>query len=167
MVSGLAGSWLMVRNVKMNKLILLALPLLLLAIPKGYSAVTNPAAKKYSALINYSEKKHKLPKNVLARLLQTESGFNPKATNPSGAKGIAQIIPKWHPSVDPFNPKEAIPYAAKYLRKMYDRFGSWDKALAAYNYGPTNLSRTMIKYNADWKKHLPAETKNYIRKILQ
>jgi len=139
----------------------------MLGLQKGYTAVTSPAAKKYSSLIRYSEQKYNLPKNILARLLQTESGFNPKATNPSGAKGIAQIIPKWHPGVDPFNPKQAIPYSAKYLREMFIRFGSWEKALAAYNYGPGNVSKTLKKYGSDWKSNLPTETKNYIRKILQ
>ena len=70
-----------------------------------------------------------------------------------------QIVPRWHPNVDPLDPTDAIWYAARYLRNLYDRMGhSWKMALAAYNWGPGNVSRNEI---SDW----PTETKNYVRQI--
>lgn len=46
------------------------------------------------------------------------------------------IVPKWHPTVDAWDPYAAINYGAGYLRQNFDRFGSWRLALAAYNAGP-------------------------------
>ena len=151
----------------MNKLAFLLLPLLLFVGQKGYTAINTLQAKKYAPLVKAAEKKYGLPDNLLARLIQNESRYKPNATNPSGAQGIAQIIPRWHPGVDPFNPIEAIPYAAKYLARLHKRFGSWDKALAGYNYGPTNVSKLINKYGKYWKLRLPIETKNYIWDILK
>jgi soluble lytic murein transglycosylase-like protein len=101
---------------------------------------------------------HGLPAGLLSRVAYQESRYNPDAYNPSGASGIMQIIPKWHPGVDVWNPTEAIWYAAKYLRQLYNQFGSWTYALAAYNWGPGNLSRKGID-------NAPLETRNYIAEI--
>ena len=52
----------------------------------------------------------------LAALIEQESGFRANAYNPSGATGIAQIIPKWHPEANPgVDPHADIMYAAKFL----------------------------------------------------
>jgi len=59
----------------------------------------------------------------------------------AGAIGIAQFIPStaassaWNPT-DPF---ASIDAAARYDRQLFDRFGSWDQVLAAYNWGPGNV----------------------------
>jgi soluble lytic murein transglycosylase-like protein len=113
----------------------------------------------YRKLIDRSEAEHKLPPGLLARLLWQESRYNPKASNPSGACGIAQIIPRWHPGVDVWNPQEAIPYAAAYLQNLYGQFKSWKLALAAYNWGPGNLAKFGITT-------APDETREYYRSIL-
>ena len=93
------------------------------------------AADPYTSLINETTEKNRLPKHLLYNLLKTESNFNPNALSSAGAQGIAQIVPKWHPGVDPNNPEEAIPYAGQHLRKSKDNFGGWDEAMAAYNAG--------------------------------
>lgn len=117
-------------------------------------------AAPYLPTISSTERYRGIPAGMLGALVQTESDFDPFAFNPtSGASGIAQIIPRWHPDiVDPFDPYEAIPYAGKYLRQMFDRFGTWDLALAAYNWGPTVLAANGIE-------DAPAETREYIAKI--
>ena len=114
---------------------------------------------KYQRLVTKAEREYSLPEGLLNSVLKAESGFNPKAVSSAGAKGIAQIIPEYHPEVNPMNPREAIPYSAKYLAENYNRFGSWDKALAAYNWGPTNVARHGMK-------KLPPETIEYINKVL-
>ena len=50
-----------------------------------------------------------------------------------------QITPRWHPNVNPYDPVESIWYAAGWLRELHDQFGNWRYAVAAYNWGPTNL----------------------------
>lgn len=99
-----------------------------------------------------------LPAGLLSRVAYQESRYNPEAYNPSGASGIMQIIPRWHPGVNVWNASESIWYAAKYLRQLYNQFGSWTYALAAYNWGPGNLSRKGID-------NAPTETRNYIAQV--
>ena len=115
-------------------------------------------AKPYMSYVSEAEKKYELPNNLLANVIHTESRYDPEAKSSAGAVGIAQIMPKYHPNVDPTDPKASIDYSASYLRKLKDRFGSWDEAIAAYNTGPGNLK----KYGMD---NLPEETVGYLKKI--
>ena len=122
--------------------------------------------QKYAALFSEAERLYGLPKNLLARVAYQESHFRSDIISgalksKSGAVGIMQIIPRWHPGVNPLDPIEAIPYAAKYLKELYNRFGSWNEALAAYNWGPGNLSRFLAG-----EKRMPLETKNYVNQIM-
>jgi soluble lytic murein transglycosylase-like protein len=117
------------------------------------------AGKPYAALFEFVEKNYGLPKNLLARMAQQESSYNPKAVSPVGAQGLMQIVPRWHPTVDPFNTPEAISYAGRFIAANYKQFGSWALALAAYNWGPGNVARN--RNPAAW----PDETKNYVAKI--
>jgi soluble lytic murein transglycosylase-like protein len=73
-----------------------------------------------------------------------------------------QIIPKFHPGADALNPAAAIDYAGHYLRRLYERFGSWELALAAYNWGEGNIAR-----NAGNPAAWPKETRDYVANITQ
>ena len=70
--------------------------------------------------------------------MSRESGWNPGAVSPKGATGLAQLMPGTADllGVDINDPVENLNGGARYLRMMYDRFGSWRLALAAYNAGP-------------------------------
>lgn len=104
-----------------------------------------------------------LPDGLLSRVAWQESRYNPEAYNMgSTATGMMQIVPRWHPNVDASNPKEAIPYAAGYLAALKYRFGSWSKALAAYNWGPGNLAKLMTEHPKDWIGYVPRETSKYV-----
>lgn len=123
-------------------------------------------AEPFLPLINQAEHNYKLPPTLLARVLDIESAYRQdiiegKIRSPAGALGIAQIVPKWHPNVDPLDPTQAIPYAARYLSDLKAQFGTWQKAIAAYNWGPGNLQ----KYLTGEFKKLPEETENYLKKI--
>ena len=127
--------------------------------------------KPYAELFATNEARINAPKNLLARQAQQESGFNPNARSPVGAVGIMQIIPRWHPTVGEagaLNPAVAIPYAADYLNTLRARFGTWARALAAYNWGQGNLSKHLSKVpnGGDWLSGLPKETRDYVNKIL-
>ena len=70
------------------------------------------------------------------RQIQQESGFNPRARNPSGATGIAQIVPSAHPTVDPTDPRASLDYAATWMSQLGKQYGGDQrKALAHYNGG--------------------------------
>lgn len=75
----------------------------------------------------------------------------------SGEEGIMQLMPQWHLSNfrERLDPNISVPYAANYLAKNFVRFGTWEEALAAYNWGPTKLA-------ANGLQAAPAETKEYI-----
>lgn len=71
-----------------------------------------------------------------SKQISQESGFNPDATSGAGAEGIAQIVPKWHPGVDPYNPVQALDYAARYDKQLVDKYGGdVAAALSVYNSG--------------------------------
>lgn len=111
--------------------------------------------------------------DLLAALLTQESGFNPRAKSPAGAKGIAQFMPATWESHgldgdgdgvrDIMNPADAIPSAAKYLCTMADEVedipgDKQSNMLAAYNAG----SGAVRKYRGvpDYE-----ETRNYVDSI--
>jgi hypothetical protein len=76
---------------------------------------------------------------LLAAQLMAESNFNPYASSPAGAQGIAQFIPSTAASYglrDPFDPDEAIDAEAHLMSDLIHKFGSPQLALAAYNAGP-------------------------------
>lgn len=125
-------------------------------------------AKQYLPLFEAAAAKFGIPVNLLLRVAMQESSFLPdvisgKKQSSAGAVGIMQIVPKWHPSVDPTKPEQAVPYAAKYLVDLKKQFGTWERALAAYNWGSGNLQKFL-----DGKlKTMPAETVNYVSKIMR
>lgn len=115
-----------------------------------------------------AEYQYALPPRLLARVADQESDFNPAAYNPdSGARGMMQIIPKWHPDVTAtdLDPRDDIFYAARYLRENFNRFGSWGKSLAAYNWGPGNLEKAISQHGEQWLSSAPRETQNYVTGI--
>ena len=102
-----------------------------------------------------------LPPGLLEAVAQVESGFNPSAVSSAGAQGLMQFMPATAAGlgVDPFDPESAIDGAARYLSSHLERFGSIEKALAAYNAGPGAVQR---------HGGVPpfAETQRYVAKVL-
>lgn len=121
-------------------------------------------AAPYLGEIHKAETANDIPRDLLTRLIYQESRYRSdiisgQVISSAGAVGIAQIVPRWHPDVNPLDPVASIHYAAKYLAALYSQFGSWDHALAAYNWGPGNLKRKGIE-------EAPLETRNYYSQIL-
>lgn len=123
---------------------------------------------KYAPTIANAEQLYGIPKGLLHRQLYQESRFRTdiitgKTVSSAGALGIAQIIPRWHPDVDPLDPIASINYAARFMRSLYQRFGSWRQALAAYNWGQGNQSKDLRDgiVGNEW----PKETRDYVAQI--
>lgn len=116
---------------------------------------------EYLEVAKAAARRHGVPEDLFLRLVQQESGWNPGARSHKGATGLAQLMPGTARllGVDIDNPRQNLDGGAKYLRMMYDKFGSWRLALAAYNAGPAAV-----------EKHggIPpyAETTNYVRVVL-
>lgn len=123
------------------------------------------AGLPYAETINAAEVQHSIPPGLLGRVLYQESRFRPeiidgRLASPAGALGIAQFMPATAAElgIDPLNPDQAIPGAARYLRQLFDRFGDWNRALAAYNWGQGNVARKGMEA-------MPAETRRYVAEI--
>lgn len=93
---------------------------------------------KYLETARTAARKHGVPEDLFLRLVQQESGWNPGAVSHKGATGLAQLMPGTAEllRVDIHDPVQNLEGGARYLRRMYDRFGTWKLALAAYNAGP-------------------------------
>ncbi|WP_114389814.1 lytic transglycosylase domain-containing protein [Notoacmeibacter marinus] len=146
----------------------LALCLLLLAVPVSAQPVeTAPAAhvKRVCSLIKREAEKNGLPAAFFARLVWTESRFDPGAISPVGAEGIAQFMPgtaKLRGLSDAFDLETALAASAAYLAEMRARYGNLGRAAIGYNAGEERL-RKWIGGNP-W---LPLETENYVLKVMQ
>lgn len=94
---------------------------------------------------------------------QQESGGNPNAVSSAGAQGVMQLMPSTASSLgvtDPFDPAQNIDAGVKYLSQLLSQFGGdTSLALAAYNWGPGNVS-------ANGYSNWPAETENYVNSIM-
>lgn len=114
-----------------------------------------------TSLVRQTAEKYGLPVDIVLRQMKQESGFNQNAKSPAGAIGVAQLMPGTAKElgVNPFNLEQNIDGGVRYLKQQYDKFGTWDKALAAYNAGPGAVA----KYGG-----IPPykETQNYVRSIL-
>jgi Transglycosylase SLT domain/SPOR domain len=119
-------------------------------------------------MIESAARAHNLPLEFFARVIWQESRFQPNVVGPrtrSGdrAQGIAQFMPRTAAErglLDPFDPVQALPKSAEFLRELADQFGNLGLAAAAYNAGPQRVR--------DWlagARTLPAETRNYVYAI--
>ncbi|MEO0633432.1 MAG: lytic transglycosylase domain-containing protein [Pseudomonadota bacterium] len=114
----------------------------------------------YLQVARDAARRNGVPEDLFLRLVQQESGWNPKARSIKGAYGLAQLMPATarYLGVDRKDPVENLDGGARYLKEQYTAFGSWRLALAAYNAGPGAV-----------KKHngVPPyrETRDYVRII--
>jgi soluble lytic murein transglycosylase-like protein len=126
--------------------------------PTGVSEL--PADVPFGAEITAAAKKHGIDPALLAGLVKQESGFNPNAGSPAGARGLTQLMPGTAAGLGVTNvldPLQSLDGGARYLRQQLDAFGGdVTRALAAYNAGPGAVQR----YGG-----VPpyAETQNYVR----
>lgn len=103
---------------------------------------------------------------LLASVVQAESGGDPNAVSPKGAIGLTQLMPDTAQGlgVDPRDPEQNLRGGAQFLSQLRQKYGRDDFALAAYNWGPTNVDR-WIATGADPAK-LPADTRQYVSRVL-
>src|ERR1700722_18510837 len=136
-------------------------------------------AGKYKDMIAKDLRDQGVPQDLMY-LAVAESGFQPQAMNArSGAGGMWQFMPTGAYGLtrngwvdERFDPaKSSIAYA-KYMKMLYDQFGDWYLAMAAYDWGPGNVQRAVMRtgYADFWELYrrnvLPAETKNYVPGII-
>jgi membrane-bound lytic murein transglycosylase D len=111
-------------------------------------------------------------------IAEVESSFNPKARSPSGAVGLFQLMPataeRLGLRLSPIDQRHSTELntraAARYLRFLYEEFGSWPLAIAGYNAGEGRVGRALEKTNRSSydaiASTLPLQTRLYVPKVL-
>lgn len=115
------------------------------------------------SMLTAAANKYGVSPDLAIAVAQQESGGNPNAISPAGAQGVMQLMPGTAADLgvtDPFDPAQNIDGGVRYLSQMLSKFGGDTQlALAAYNWGPGNVS-------ANGYSNWPAETMNYVESIM-
>jgi soluble lytic murein transglycosylase-like protein len=127
------------------------------------------AAEPYLPPLNAAEVKYRIPTNLLVRIAFEESSFLPEVISgevksTAGAVGMMQLLPKYFPDAGQ-NLNRDIDTAAMLLANLYRRFGDWQLAVAAYNWGGGNVHHEMAADGVPTLADMPAETQSYVREI--
>jgi hypothetical protein len=110
---------------------------------EGGGAIPSFVPAAYAPAIARAAQRWNVSATLLAAQLQQESGFNPFAVSPAGAKGIAQFMDDTAAGYgldDPFDAERAIDAQAHLMRDLLRQFGAVPLALAAYNAGPQRVA---------------------------
>jgi len=131
---------------------------------------------RYEDMIRRTLQQEGVPQELIY-LAQAESGFHPLAVSRAGARGMWQFMGSrakgyglersWWVD-DRQDPEKATRAAAHHLKDLYNQFGDWYLAMAAYNSGPGRVQSAVKRtgYADFWELYrrnvLPKETRNYV-----
>jgi membrane-bound lytic murein transglycosylase D len=131
---------------------------------------------RYEDMIRRTLQEEGVPQELIY-LAQAESGFHPLAVSRAGARGMWQFMGSrakgyglersWWVD-DRQDPEKATRAAAHHLKDLYNQFGDWYLAMAAYNSGPGRVQSAVKRtgYADFWELYrrnvLPKETRNYV-----
>ncbi|MGL4586612.1 MAG: lytic transglycosylase domain-containing protein [Acinetobacter ursingii] len=125
---------------------------------KAY-AVSPSTANRLSPMIIQSADRYEVPPLLIAATIRQESNYNSYARSSGGAVGLAQIIPSYWRQACPGNLADEytnIQCSAYILGHYNEMAGSWFKASAYYNVGPTGYKSNF------WTRH---KAKKYARSV--
>jgi membrane-bound lytic murein transglycosylase D len=149
---------------------------------RGRGTVERALARsgRYEDMIRRILREEGVPQDLIY-LAQAESGFHPLAVSRAGARGMWQFMGSrakgyglersWWVD-DRQDPEKATRAAAHHLKDLYNEFGDWYLAMAAYNSGPGTVQAAVKRtgYADFWELYrrnaLPKETRNYVPIIL-
>jgi membrane-bound lytic murein transglycosylase D len=149
---------------------------------RGKGTLANGMARsgRYKDMISRVLKEEGVPQDLIY-LAQAESGFHSLALSRAGARGMWQFMASrgtgyglernWWVD-DRQDPEKATRAAARHLKDLYNMFGDWYLAMAAYNSGPGTVQKAVQRtgYADFWELYkrnvLPAETRNYVPIII-
>jgi len=123
----------------------------------------NSMKTAYDDIIERAADETGVPFEMIRAVIGAESAFNPRAYSGADAAGLMQFIESTASAYgltpdERYDPEKAIPAGARLLRDLYNQFGNWPEALAAYNSGPGNVT------SGRWLKF--AETRSYVPTVM-
>jgi len=145
---------------------------------RGRGTIERALARRgrYQEMIQRVLKQEGVPQELIY-LAQAESGFHPLALSRAGARGMWQFMGSrakgyglernWWVD-DRQDPEKSTRAAARHLKDLYNQFGDWYLAMAAYNSGPGTVQQAVKRtgYADFWELYkrnvLPKETRNYV-----
>ncbi|MBT3585429.1 MAG: transglycosylase SLT domain-containing protein [Halobacteriovoraceae bacterium] len=147
---------------------------------RGFFERYSARAGRYAPILGRILEDHGLPRDLIF-LAMAESGFQNTAKSWAKAVGPWQFMPytgrRFGLKIDWYkderrDPIKATIAASRYLALLFNDFGSWELAAAAYNAGEGKVGRAIRRYRTEnfWNlrkgRYLKAETKNYVPKIM-
>lgn len=140
---------------------------------------------KYEEYVINSSNEIGIDDKMLYAVIRTESRFNPEAESDVGARGLMQLMPDTFDWVryrmhdervisydDMYNPEYNIEYGAYLLKTLYDEYGDYETALAAYHAGRGTVNSWLSDsaYSSDGKRldrGIPSKaTEHYVDKVM-
>jgi soluble lytic murein transglycosylase len=137
------------------------------ASPPWYERLRYPLA--YQTIIRGHARNYDLEPELLAAVIYQESKFEADARSDAGAIGLMQLRPETARGIaartggsrfrvdDLYDPELNVRYGSWYLRHLLDKYGSKERALAAYNGGQGNVDRGVVY----------PETRAYVERVLE
>jgi hypothetical protein len=106
---------------------------------------SSTSTRNLNEVVNSVSSRYHLDPDLVASVIRAESGFNPHAVSPKGARGLMQLMPKTASQLgvpNAFDPQSNVQGGTRYLRELMERY-NFDivKALAAYNAGPQRVEQ--------------------------
>ena len=135
------------------------------ASPPWYERLRYPLA--YSSIIRGHARNYDLDPALIAAVIYQESKFDTEARSDAGAIGLMQLQPDTARGIatrtggsqfrvkDLYDPEINVRYGSWYLRHLLNKYGTEDRALAAYNGGQGNVDRGIVY----------PETRAYVRRV--
>jgi soluble lytic murein transglycosylase len=124
---------------------------------------------RYEHIVRGHAENYRLDPALVAAVIYQESKFRADARSDSGAVGLMQLLPDTAKGIaartggsqfevdDLYDPEINVRYGSWYLRHLIDKYGTEERALAAYNGGQGNLDRGVVY----------PETRHYVDRVLE
>ena len=135
--------------------------------------------KKYSDIVSKYSEEFSVPQELIYATIKVESNFKRDALSQAGAIGLMQMLPSTYEWLAKklgekcdaallYDPDTNIRYGTYYLQYLYAKFGSWERATVAYNWGEGNFSRFLENNgytDGDYSSIPVKETRSYVEKV--